>query len=1093
MAEHADGSIIVDTDIDSSGFKSGSAELKSAIKSLTNKVSGLGPTFQKAMSGNAKAMGTFEAKASALKSKITDLEAKMAKLGSTRLPTEDYKFFTLELEKAKQKLDQLQAREAKMNATGVKQNSKAYKSLQYDITLAKEKVMDLEATMAGMRQNGTAFQMGNATPEYQQMEAALAAAKQQMAEMDAATSSVKVNASTLPTIGQRIASAFARAGAVIKSAVVSGLRLAATAAKNLLATTLKAVTGFNVLGKSAQKSGRRMSGSFLGMIKSMLFFSAFSAVLKSLKEGIDALAKSSSSFNNTMSQLKTSTSQLRNSLITAFAPILSVIVPILSTLISKLASAINLVGQFFGALSGSKTYTKATTQQQDYAASLDKTAGAAKEAKRQLAGFDELNVLSDSSSSGSGGSGAEGSGVTFEEVPIESGIAGFADRVKEAFKNGEFYEIGTIIGEGINTIVQKVYNLLTGINWEGIGVALGEGLNGIIHSVDWDMIGKTIGAYFMARLNLIYGAITTFDWKGAGRALGTAIMGLWNSIDWAKAGKTLSTSVIGVLNLISQSIKEIDWQKVGNGIADYIAGIDWSGMVSALFDGIGAALAGLTLFLWGLIEDAWGAMVDWWYDVAYEDGAFTIEGLLLGIWDAICDIGKWIVDNIFKPFINGFCEAFGIHSPSTVMQEQGGYIIQGLLNGISNTWRNITSFFGTALSTLKTTLSNAWTSIKNGASTAWNNVSTAVSNAWNGIKTGVSNGAAKVKETVSGAWNNVKQWTSERWSSAKSTVSSAWDNIKSKTSTVASSVKNSVSTAWSNVKSNISDKLTAAKNSVASAWDSMKSTTTNRNNDIKSTLSNTWDKIKDTMKTKVNDIKDTVSDKFTSLKDSASTWGKHICDNLSSGIKNAAYKVTSAAKNLAQNIKDFLGFSEPDKGPLSNFHTYMPDMVDLMVEGMNSNAGRAGKAAAGIAQAVSNEIQNGDYAAGAVLPTAEIDSSMSSFGDRITDSFGELMNRLQAIADGVTFSVPEVSRGATPYSVATAANRSGHSGSGAGDKDDVSSVVIQSVNNATVAIVRAIQEYSQTNVNIDSDSLTDSIINEINRRTRMNGKSPLLT
>lgn len=39
--------------------------------------------------------------------------------------------------------------------------------------------------------------------------------------------------------------------------------------------------------------------------------------------------------------------------------------------------------------------------------------------------------------------------------------------------------------------------------------------------------------------------------------------------------------------------------------------------------------------------------------------------------DALLGIGSWIVDNVFKPILDGFKNAFGIHSPSTVMQEQG--------------------------------------------------------------------------------------------------------------------------------------------------------------------------------------------------------------------------------------------------------------------------------------------------------------------------------------------------------------------------------------------------------------------------------------
>ena len=58
--------------------------------------------------------------------------------------------------------------------------------------------------------------------------------------------------------------------------------------------------------------------------------------------------------------------------------------------------------------------------------------------------------------------------------------------------------------------------------------------------------------------------------------------------------------------------------------------------------------------------------------------------------------------------------------------------------------------------------------------------------------------------------------------------------------------------------------------------------------------------------------------------------------------------------------------------------------------------------------------------------------------------------------------------------------------------DELASVIIQAVTSATAAVVNAIQEYSGTTVNLDASSLTDRVVSEINRKTRMNGKSPLL-
>lgn len=45
-------------------------------------------------------------------------------------------------------------------------------------------------------------------------------------------------------------------------------------------------------------------------------------------------------------------------------------------------------------------------------------------------------------------------------------------------------------------------------------------------------------------------------------------------------------------------------------------------------------------------------------------------------------------------------------------------------------------------------------------------------------------------------------------------------------------------------------------------------------------------------------------------------------------------------KGVAQTVKDFLGFSEPKEGPLSNFHTYAPDMINLFIRGLHQGQRR---------------------------------------------------------------------------------------------------------------------------------------------------------
>ncbi len=83
----------------------------------------------------------------------------------------------------------------------------------------------------------------------------------------------------------------------------------------------------------------------------------------------------------------------------------------------------------------------------------------------------------------------------------------------------------------------------------------------------------------------------------------------------------------------------------------------------------------------------------------------------------------------------------------------------------------------------------------------------------------------------------------------------------------------------------------------------------------------------------VEDIKDGFDDKVNEAK----TWGKDLMDNFIGGIKAKWNDLTSTVAGVAQTVRDFIGFSEPEKGPLSNFHTYAPDMMMLFAQGIKEN------------------------------------------------------------------------------------------------------------------------------------------------------------
>ena len=68
-------------------------------------------------------------------------------------------------------------------------------------------------------------------------------------------------------------------------------------------------------------------------------------------------------------------------------------------------------------------------------------------------------------------------------------------------------------------------------------------------------------------------------------------------------------------------------------------------------------------------------------------------------------------------------------------------------------------------------------------------------------------------------------------------------------------------------------------------------------------------------------------------------YGSEIGSGLAAGMRSKIPDVSSAAHDLAQAIAKFLHFSEPDVGPLSDFHTYAPDMIKLWNKGVYDNLG----------------------------------------------------------------------------------------------------------------------------------------------------------
>ena len=717
---------------------------------------------------------------------------------------------------------------------------------------------------------------------------------------------------------------------------------------------------------------------------------------------------------------------------------------------------------------------------------------------------------------GVGTTTAAGAALGAGVAGIIAGIPAYFVGIYDAIKNGIDWLSSLLIGAGATAAgagIGAIIGACGGPIGAGVGALIGLAVglitDGIILLVQyWDEIvawfskvGTAIGDFFT---KTIPDAFTSFiSWLGsAWQSIKTWFAGIPEKAKQFgyTLGHALGTAVKWAIDFVTVKIPEFFtnlWNTVTGALSTFFTQI-----LPDFFSSVGNALktfftVTLPKFFTQTIPEAFSAVVDF------------VKGLPEKLWNALkagwnwlVNIGKNIIDGIWEglqtvwsaitnfvsSFVQGFKDALGIHSPSTVFAEIGGFLIQGLLQGIQNLWSSITTFFTNALSSLKNVITSAWEGIKSGVTSACSAIGSAVSSAWNGIKSGATSAWSSVKSTVTNAWNGIKSTVSSAASSVKSTVSTAWNNIKSTTSTVCSNVKSTVSSAWNSVKSSVSSTMNNIKSTASTVWNNVKSTVSNVCSNIKSTVSSSWNSAKTSISNAISTIKTNVSTTFSNLKSSASTWGKDVCQNMANGISKAKSTVESAVKGVADKIKSFLGFSEPEDGPLSNFHTYMPDMLDLMAKGIRDNEGVAISAVSDLAGAISDEVQNGESCFTIDTQTAatgEIEGFLTAFADKVTDSFANLVSRLQAIANGVTFAVPAMAGGMIiPYhTVCTDVDRS--DGADYGNSDILEE--LQALKEKLDNVVEAIENKE---TGITDAEIYSSVKKSVRTEEKSTGRSP---
>ena len=450
------------------------------------------------------------------------------------------------------------------------------------------------------------------------------------------------------------------------------------------------------------------------------------------------------------------------------------------------------------------------------------------------------------------------------------------------------------------------------------------------------------------------------------------IIAIWEQIKSTFTGLTQGiTDRINALGFDFESFTDVlkaAWDELCNLLAPIFEGVFQN--ISNIFSEFTGVLLGLLDVLIGLFTGDWEQC---WNGIK---GIFTsIWNFVVNTFRNIMNTLKGIADVVLGWFGTSWNEVwtsiktFFVDTWNSISTFFTG-IITGIRDFFVNIWTEIYTFFSNIFNAIYTVVSTVFQTIYNTIMTVWNSIYETIAplldafkylfeTIFQAIHIIISNVMDWISEKISAIWNAIVSFLTPILEGIKNTFTTIWNAIKSVIDTVLGAIQSVTTSVWNAIYGFLSPILNSIKSVVSSVWDSISSKISSIMSTIKSTISSIWDSIKSAVSTKVSGVKTAIQDGFQAAVDwikglasDAWNWGADIISGIIDGIKSMINNLADTVTGVADTIRDFLHFSVPDKGPLTDYESWMPDFMKGLADGIDKSKKYVEKAVGSVAEAM---------------------------------------------------------------------------------------------------------------------------------------------